>query len=1681
MGFDVKSVIVSERDDFTLRDPANGSYNYNAPGSHRYRIDLELLFAENSDRTKFFELVRYSSGEVTKKFDNSQYAELVKMFAQRTYEQLGNFITKPFSIAMKEKDETNLFAELGDGKAYVYGYEYESAFKDKVQIPKARDIGSFTDIEAHNKFENFVIGKYKTQQPRGTGARFPFHTDITVLFNGIDLQGNGGNRPIIVYGTTGAALSDSSFMTNGFEGAVFTALLHKIEFVGTDGRNDTVFGQGQSGGTFGVDTKAYLSNINVLREPLSNAANTKLNLYSIDTRTGVSTRVLFDLNTLRDAFPESNSLLPQFNNFNKQQLLYPLNGNTPTTLVENVDELSYTHTVYRSFTVAPDVPGNEEYSSPLVPVSLGDSSFKWCDGKGNIPANTEFVLTEQDQYYVVFTGTTNFSNQNSPIQGELYRIVSPGTPDIARGDYLIEYPTAKITANGTHIKFTKALYPGQWTLIGKVKATEQTISASSTNRIRTKTLVSNTETIKKSLQTYKRVINNKSPIVNPYGQDIYSVYFLLDKADVHKIDSITDGNNQNADISYKFEFDSGQRDSIYGLGRLYVKPKYLSEFANKNSLDDPSYNFTVNYSYFSHAGYGPFVAQSYENSGISFDAIPLYSDPNTGRSINLVNAVDYRPVETLAGYRIQGSTGSFSQAVEVGENNIPVVTYEGGFIPIDNSIKSDHSAYLPRIDKIVVSKNIGADEETTTLRRVPGTSSEIPQIPEDLKDSMTLAILSVPAYTYNPDDVKPQAIANKHMTMKDIIDVSKRVDDLEQHVVVSDIETNALYRDIKTSDGSDAIKRAVLVDSFDGHSIGDVLNPDYRCSIDLEKGELRPAFDSNAFAMEYVGNDPGLTLTPDNILCEVFTRHSTPVIEQTKASTTTAVNPFGYPNWIGDMFVSPHGDFWFDRDFRPTVKYNDDGVNDGWVAGNIDGLNGHTTQWNDWESLWTGLSTELTEAEGKKNAKFFSISREKSGVSNVEKKFFNREGILRETEPIDSNKNIYEVDFRKKDYYANVSTNTVINTSVVPFMRDQILVFNAYNMKPGTQVHVFVDNVNMNDLCYRYDDSVEGLTLYSESNGSLTGPFTTDPADGSLRNVVLSIPRGIFEAGERLIRVTDDPNNDLENTTTVAESVFFCNGIKRQNPLDIQSVRIPDIKKQTPNSSKVVSTPLFKRKSINTIKYNNWVDPMAQTFEVREDIHPNGFYAESVDVFFATIDDELPITLRICPVINGVPHTSVILPFSTVIKNPSDVVADPSSPTPTTFKFTTPVFLAPGNYAIVLHTNSNLYNVYTANIGEKDLLTDERISSTFSGGSLFKSQNNSETIGENNTDLMFKLYRCQFQSAAGNRTFSIRTIAAANDPSAAADEITDISLIQPNLFAFLPENISMSGSMVVESKEYFFSSGRSVKLSSVLDRIDDQSLVTLDITVNNLSSGMNTFMIDMDKTNLIAVSYIINSSAGILTEETPYAFRPKRKRRRRLGYGYFATAQYKQLASQISRLGDRPIPNNSDGIVGAGLSKRGRKKWAYNPRGFVPQYITTILEDLPVIGGAAEDDHSRYITRYASISNGLSAKELKVYFDANIPVGASISLFAKTLNSTIFAKNTEEQPYHQMTEDPSNQFVSLDGTGRNYSVNEQDFKEISFSYTAPIDFNTFLVKICMYSLDKINVPVIKNLRVVAVE
>ena len=166
VGFEITDQIITSGDDASLNDNATGSSNVNAPGAHRLKINLSLkrLPLESEDEVRFVELIRIKDGSVQRKVTKSEYAELEKTLARRTFDESGNYEVNKFLVSIREHlidgDNNGVFpaepatpvqgVTYGDadkvsmvidpGKAYVEGYEVENTITQYISINRARPI-----------------------------------------------------------------------------------------------------------------------------------------------------------------------------------------------------------------------------------------------------------------------------------------------------------------------------------------------------------------------------------------------------------------------------------------------------------------------------------------------------------------------------------------------------------------------------------------------------------------------------------------------------------------------------------------------------------------------------------------------------------------------------------------------------------------------------------------------------------------------------------------------------------------------------------------------------------------------------------------------------------------------------------------------------------------------------------------------------------------------------------------------------------------------------------------------------------------------------------------------------------------------------------------------------------------------------------------------------------------------------------------------------------------------------------------------------------------------------------------------------------------------------------------------------------------------------------------------------
>lgn len=169
------------------------------------------------------------------------------------------------------------------------------------------------------------------------------------------------------------------------------------------------------------------------------------------------------------------------------------------------------------------------------------------------------------------------------------------------------------------------------------------------------------------------------------------------------------------------------------------------------------------------------------------------------------------------------------------------------------------------------------------------------------------------------------------------------------------------------------------------------------------------------------------------------------------------------------------------------------------------------------------------------------------------------------------------------------------------------------------------------------------------------------------------------------------------------------------------------------------------------------VDPLAQSFYIE---NSKGAFITSVDLYFLTKDEILPVTIQLRPMEIGLP-TKKVYPFGEVVVDPKDIKIFDDASTPTRITFPSPVYLT-GNtfHALVILSNSQNYNVWVSRLGEVDVTTligpesrQSLVTKQPISGGLFKSQNGLTWNESPFEDLKFTLYRANFTESQGNFNF----------------------------------------------------------------------------------------------------------------------------------------------------------------------------------------------------------------------------------------------------------------------------------------------------------------------------------------
>jgi len=831
-----------------------------------------------------------------------------------------------------------------------------------------------------------------------------------------------------------------------------------------------------------------------------------------------------------------------------------------------------------------------------------------------------------------------------------------------------------------------------------------------------------------------RIIDTSSPISFVYKRGTGLVFSTSDTITGFSstasaaVSAVTAG---SSNITERFELDTGQRDNYYDISRI----------VRKTGVSSPLGKLLVVYDYLDHGTGDFFTVDSYTDVAdqMTYEDIPKYSatkvdpdDPAPSGEYNLQDVFDIRPrAENIA-----GTSTNIDTVDEITGNSFDFYNrqFDGtgastvNFIKPGSLITTDFEYYLGYRGRLTLNT-------TGRFSFNRGRSAELPTLPKENESVMQLATVFVPPYTFKPNDVVVRRMRNRRYTMKDIGKLEERVNHVEYYTSLNLLERNAESFQIQDANGLDRFKSGFVVDSFAGHSIGDVLHADYKCSIDMQENELRPVHTTKGVSLiESLTTDTERTSAGYQKTGDLITLPYEEVVfqEQPYASRVERVTPKLLSNWVGTIELDPSGDEWFETEIAPDLIINVEGNFDTFSAANQSAVG---TVWNAWETAWSGVSVTETEIGGNQLVRTTT-------TSGVEK----REGV--ETSII------AQIDLESQG-------TKVIQRAFIPFCRARNITFTGTNFLPNIRLYTFFDGQEVS----KYVTPLSGFTTdAADVSGvvQLASPLITTAA-GKVKGVfALPDPKiegnPKFRAGEVTFRLTSSTTDvRSKDPETAGNAIYQAVGILETEQESIIATRNAILAMRNVNEDRTFSSAASTAVASCAICGCGNGDPLAQTFFMDFDTdntiamglknnadgtnlglsnrrqNSPGRFITSVDIFFSDKDENIPMTVEIRGTgaedgggSNGTPGRK-ILPFG-------------------------------------IGTSVPTYKVWIARMGETEIGGSRTISEQPHIGVLFKGHNDRTWAPSLTEDLKFTMYCANFDVSnpstvtLNNDTLPVKTL-----------------------------------------------------------------------------------------------------------------------------------------------------------------------------------------------------------------------------------------------------------------------------------------------------------------------------------
>ena len=434
-----------------------------------------------------------------------------------------------------------------------------------------------------------------------------------------------------------------------------------------------------------------------------------------------------------------------------------------------------------------------------------------------------------------------------------------------------------------------------------------------------------------------------------YGTDI-----KVFEGSISNPPTLDDQNNviEGYDVTERFTFDDGQRDTFYDVARLVLKPGF----------DAPTGQVVIVFNYFEHSAGDFCTVDSYLLTGVPSTDIPYFNSPSLGR-VYLADLVDFRPKvdvnSLITGFQNKSLLSSNNTISFNGSGGIPSAT-PAHDDNLEFTFGFNSKQYLDRIDGVFLNK-----KGNFIVKK--GNSSLNPSKPESPDDAIALYYLFIPAYTENVKDIRVTPVDNRRYTMRDIGKLEKRVERLEYYTTLSILEQQTFNTQIKDDIGLDRFKSGIIVDNFENHAVGNLKSFDYKCSIDTQQSVLTAPTIENSYSLrEVVTTNQERSVSGYQRTGHVLTLpYATQDFVSNKFATADGKinpNPFVVVQYVGDASISPSIDHWYDNTQAPNILNNDTKVFSVFVN-KTDAREGYASLNNFYITNWVGT-----------NRAFFNVS-----------------------------------------------------------------------------------------------------------------------------------------------------------------------------------------------------------------------------------------------------------------------------------------------------------------------------------------------------------------------------------------------------------------------------------------------------------------------------------------------------------------------------------------------------------------------------------------------------------------------------------------------------------------------------------------------------------------------------------